>query len=209
VWLARLHADTNWYYSAKVDKHGPTPRGVDWTCLATQELRFMQLLKMCDFGRPFSLNDIGCGYGALLAYVIKCHPAADMDYLGIDLSVRMIGHARRLWRDRRRVRFVLGSRSSRIADYSIASGIFNVRLGHSRLMWERLVVDTLTAMRATSSYGFAVNFMAPLPPDGSTERNLYRTHPRAWIDFCQSRLGCSVETVSAYGLREFTLLARW
>src|SRR5882724_9353149 len=47
------------YYSAKANKFGPTPLGVDWTCQATQEMRFVQLLKLCDFTSAFSLNDLG------------------------------------------------------------------------------------------------------------------------------------------------------
>ena len=74
------------YYTAKVSRHGATPLGVDWTCIATQELRFVQLLKLCEFAAPFSLNDLGCGYGALLAYLAKRHASAAIDYLGIDLS---------------------------------------------------------------------------------------------------------------------------
>ena len=191
-----------------MDRYGPTPRGVDWNCAATQDLRFLQLLKICNVRRPFSLNDIGCGYGGLLGYILKCRPHVRLDYLGIDLSERMIGHAKRLWSNRPDVHFVQAGRSSRIADYSIASGIFNVRLGHPRRVWERLVADTLIAMRATSTLGFAVNFMAPLPSAGIGERNLYRTDPERWIDFCERKLGCSVEIKNGYGLREFTLLAR-
>jgi SAM-dependent methyltransferase len=208
TWLAPLHAATCQYYGAKVDRYGPTPRGVDWNCAATQDLRFLQLLKTCGARRAFSLNDLGCGYGALLAYVLKHHPRVQLDYLGVDLSEQMIGHAKRLWSNRPDVRFVHGDRSSRIADYSIASGIFNVRLGHPRRVWERLVAVTLLAMRDTSRIAFAVNFMAPLPDGSTDEPNLYRTPPQRWADFCERRLGCSVEITQGYGLREFTLSAR-
>ncbi|MGN8544218.1 class I SAM-dependent methyltransferase [Bradyrhizobium sp. 13971] len=71
------------------------PARVDWSCQATQDLRFVQLLKLCDFSAPFSLNDIGCGYGALCAYLARRHPQAEIDYLGIDLSRAMISRARR------------------------------------------------------------------------------------------------------------------
>ena len=43
--------------------------GVDWPNQGSQYLRFVQLLKICDFGQPISLNDFGCGYGALLEYL--------------------------------------------------------------------------------------------------------------------------------------------
>jgi hypothetical protein len=37
---------------------------------------------------------------------------------------------------------------------------------------------------------------------------LYRTTPQRWIDFCEGELGCSVETIDGYGMREFTLPIR-
>lgn len=95
--LAPVHAGIAAYYSAKVAKYGATPLGVDWSCVPTQELRFVQLLKLCDFGSPFSFNDLGCGYGALIAYLDRRHAECAVDYLGIDLSEAMLRRARRLY----------------------------------------------------------------------------------------------------------------
>ena len=78
------------YYTNKLLRYGPTPHGVDWTCSATQELWFVQLMKLCDFTKAFSLNDMGCGYGALLAYLAKRHAGTAIDYLGVDVSLAMI-----------------------------------------------------------------------------------------------------------------------
>jgi hypothetical protein len=38
----QLHAKIASCYSAKVSRFGATPLGVDWTCQATQEMRFVQ-----------------------------------------------------------------------------------------------------------------------------------------------------------------------
>src|SRR5438876_11504259 len=51
------------YYDGRVREFGPTPWGVDWTCELTQQLRFVQLLKVAGRRKRFSLNDLGCGYG--------------------------------------------------------------------------------------------------------------------------------------------------
>jgi SAM-dependent methyltransferase len=107
--LRPVHARIEAYYADKISRHGAGPRGVDWTCTATQELRFVQLLKLCDFSRPFLLNDVGCGYGALVGFVARRHPEADIDYLGIDLSPAMISRARRRHRDAQGCRFVVGN----------------------------------------------------------------------------------------------------
>ncbi len=181
---------------------------MDWSCWATQNLRFVQLLKLCDFSEPFALNDIGCGYGALAAYLAMRHATTAIDYLGIDLSQAMIRRARRRFSGAGR-RFVVATSSPRIADYSVASGVMNVSLGHPREVWEDFVATILRDMRRASRRGFSVNFKAA---DGTTANGLadglYRTTPQRWIDFCESELGCSVETIDGYGMREFTLLIR-
>ena len=82
--------------------------------------------------QPFSLNDIGCGYGALLSYLKKRHRRASIDYLGVDLSAAMITHAKRLFGDRPLTTFEAACHGTRVADYSVASGIFNVKLDQPR-----------------------------------------------------------------------------
>jgi SAM-dependent methyltransferase len=206
--LAEVRASIACYYTRKVSRHGATPLGVDWSCVPSQELRFVQLLKLCNFSAPCSLNDVGCGYGALLAYLARHHAATDIDYLGIDLSPVMVRHAKRLWRNRSRTKFMVGDVSPRVADYSVASGIFNVKLDQPVDRWKRFVAQTLTDMHKCSRYGFAVNFMAPRAPACAAQLELYRTSAEPWIRYCEEELGSPVELLSAYGLREFTLLVR-
>jgi SAM-dependent methyltransferase len=196
------------YYTAKISKHDATPLGVDWTCVATQELRFVQLLKICEFSAPFSLNDLGCGYGALLAYLSKRHSVSDIDYSGVDISPAMIAHACRLYSRRPNIRFAVGSACSRTADYSLASGIFNVKLEQDIDVWEFFIEQTLSGLKAKSRRGFSVNFMLPARESHAASKMLYRTTPERWAEFCRDRLDCSVETNMSYGLREFTLLVR-
>ena len=194
------------YYSGIARRYRATPRGVDWASAATQYLRFVQLLKLCDFDVPFSLNDFGCGYGALLEFLAFRHPGADVAYRGIDVSKIMIDTARNRWAARPQTTFEHNSRCTAIADYSIASGVCNVRLGHPLTAWEAYVTSILGDLRATSRLGFAVNFM--LPRDGQLmENELYRTDPDRWTAHC-TELGCTVETVRDYGMHEFTLLMR-
>jgi hypothetical protein len=205
--LDQLYAAVAEYYARKIAKHGPTPAGVDWTCVATQELRFVQLLKVCRHEPRFSLNDFGCGYGAILAYIARRHPHTQVDYLGLDLAPSMIAQAVRRHGRRQHRDFVVGHASPRVADYSIASGIFNVKLDQPTALWERFVARTMHDMRAASRRGFAVNFMdAAGSRDGSDTPALYRTRPEKWARFCETELGSAAEAVADYGLREFTLL---
>jgi len=210
--LRNVLSDVEAYYSARVAKHGATPLGVDWSCWATQNLRFVQLLRLCDFSVPFALNDIGCGYGALAAYLAMRHATTGIDYLGVDLSKAMVRRARRRFAGPGR-RFAVATSCPRVADYSVASGVMNVSLGHPLAVWEGFVADILRDMRRSSRRGFSVNFIrASAGTDGqvadTVADGLYRTSPQRWIAFCDGELGCSVETIDGYGMREFTLLIR-
>ena len=202
-----MYLGTLTYYTEQLRRHGVTPRGVDWSDSDEQEQRFEQLLKLCDFSRGFALNDIGCGYGALLGYLGKRHPGVRINYLGVDLSPAMIREAVRLWGGRDDTAFAVGNGAQRSADYSVASGIFNVRQRERREAWERLVAYTLDQLRATSRRGFAVNFKAAGAPD-ARRPGLYATEPQPWINHCERELGWSAELVMGYALPEFTLLVR-
>lgn len=203
-----VHAKIADYYTEKVKAFGCTPHGVDWTCQATQEMRFVQLLKVCDFSAPFSINDLGCGYGALAAFLHRRHGARAVDYLGIDLSGDMVRRARRRCRVPGAVRFVKGSAAPRTADYSVASGIFNVQLDTSDEDWDAFIRSTLRQLWTASRHGFAVNFVAA-PMDGlAVTRGLYTTPPDRWADYCADHFGAHVQVIDGYGMREFSLLVR-
>jgi SAM-dependent methyltransferase len=204
--LADILAVTASYYSRKAFIHGATPAGVDWPCAASQELRIAQLLGGFGFEKPCSLNDLGCGYGAALATIAKLHPRAEIDYLGVDLSSEMVRLAQQTWSAHPRATFTVASESPRIADYSIASGIFNVKLGCSTKRWEELVRKTLRELGATSRRGFAVNFLVAENEHEIAE--LYRTEPEAWGRYCEQECDARVDVVSGYGLPECTLIAR-
>jgi len=213
--LGSICAGVDAYYSQQVARHGATPLGVDWSCQATQALRFVQLLKVCDFSSPLTLNDVGCGYGALVPFLAARHPGCEIDYLGVDLSRAMISRARRRFGGMRH-RFMVGAKIPRIADYSVASGIMNVNVGYARRTWEGFVATMLRRLHETSRCGFSVNFMlAPhdADPDDDVEDDagatrLYRTVPEVWRRFCEREFGCAVEVIGNYGMKEFTLLVR-
>lgn len=171
-------------------------------------MRFVHLLKLCSFDTPITLNDIGCGYGALLAFLAKRFRGKAVDYLGIDLSPAMIAHAKKLWRKRPGTAFAVANNSPRMADYSIASGIFNVKLTQPIDLWEHFVAKTLADMHATSRRGFAVNFLTPSPAQTPAIPELYSVFPEVWCRHCEHAFNSRVEIVTGYGMREYTLLVR-
>jgi SAM-dependent methyltransferase len=196
------------HYGDTLREHGATPRGADWESLAAQQMRFVQLLRVCGAEQSFSLNDLGCGYGALLDLLADRYSGRAIDYLGIDLSAPMVAAARRLWRGRDDVRFAQGTACPRVADYSVASGIFNVKLDQPIDAWERYVGDTLRGLLDASRLGFAVNFLLPPAPGAPAVPQLYCTLPEPWLVFCRDTLGAQAALAPDYAMREFTLLVR-
>jgi SAM-dependent methyltransferase len=202
------------YYTAKVCRHGTTAPGVDWASDLSQRLRFVQLLEVVDdWTRPSSLHDFGCGYGALLDYLVVFHARAPVRYIGTDVSEEMIRRARTLRRSRTLTEpsvFQLAEAAPPAADHAVASGVFNVRLDHPVPAWEDHVASTLAALCTASAKGFAVNFLAPeallARPDAATY--LYGPPAERWLAYGRDVLHCDVRLLAGYGLREYTLLFR-
>ena len=145
------------YYSDKVTAHGPTARGVDWNSPESQRLRFCQLAKVIEGEVPFSINDYGCGYGAFADYLVE--NGLPFTYRGFDISDEMISAARQLHPASDRVVFVTREAELRPADYTVASGVFNVRLQTPANEWTKYVLDTLHSIDGLSQKGFSFNVL--------------------------------------------------
>ena len=199
------------YYSGTLQRFGAMPLGVDWPNRLNQELRLVQLLKVCDLSAPRSLNDVGCGYGALRTLLSRRHRRAQIDLLGTDVSPAMVGAARRRWRHRADCAFEVAEGAVRLADYSLASGIFNVKLACPLPEWEALVAGTLDNLMRHSRLGYAVNFIAPPAPapGQASPPELYRPPAERWLaHLADTQPGAGVTVLRGYGLPEYTLLVR-
>lgn len=197
------------YYAERLRRYGATPLGVDWPSRPNQELRFVQLLKVCDFSQPRSLNDVGCGYGALRAFLSRRYRRAQINYLGTDVSQAMVAAARRRWRHRADCAFEVAAGATRMADYSVASGIFNVKLGCPLPEWEALVARTLESLQRHSRLGWAVNFIAPAAAGQASPPELYRPPAERWLaHLARHHPQAELSVLRGYGLPEYTLLAR-
>ena len=194
------------YYEDKLRQHGPTPNGVDWNGPISQSLRFEALSRLV--GDPsedvFSVDDYGCGYGAFYAYLSE-KKYSTSGYLGIDLSPEMVCAARRLYPT---AAFCVGNSSPRIADYAVASGIFNVALDNDRLVWERYILDTLDAMNAATKVGFAFNCLTLYSDPEYMRSHLYYGDPCFLFDYCKRHYSKQVALLHDYGLYEFTIIVR-
>lgn len=195
------------YYDSKVLSFGATALGIDWPSLSSVHARLLMLLEVGDMSAGATVNDLGCGWGAALDVIGHLFPAAPIDYFGVDVAPAMIAAARERCAERPQTRFAVGASCPRVADYSIASGVFNVKLAHSRERWERHIRETLEDLHRHSMGGFAVNFMMATPATRNVPE-LYCADPQPWVEFCEALPGRHAQVVRTAGLSEFTLLVR-
>lgn len=203
---AALLSDVALYYEDKLKTHGETPRGVDWNGEESQTLRFEQICKIINTDEPFSLNDIGCGYGALFDF-LGTYPNMS-SYLGVDVSGDMVQAARLRHEGAVAARYITASEPDRVADYGVASGVFNVRLGHNDTEWFDYLQATLDMLDRTSRRGFAFNCLTSYSDEDKKRDYLYYADPCRLFDLCKKRYSRQVALLHDYGLYEFTLLVR-
>lgn len=195
------------YYAGKLAEHGDTPQGVDWNGEESQIVRFEQLCKIIGSKTPnFSLNDLGCGYGALFDFLSDKYPRSS--YLGVDVSAEMTQAAQLRNAGFPNARFITASEPDVISDYGVASGIFNVRLQRTDAEWYDYLHATLDVLDRTSRLGFSFNCLTSYSDEDKKRDYLYYADPCRLFDLCKRRYARQVALLHDYGLYEFTILVR-
>ena len=191
------------YYDEKLSAFGPTPRGVDWNGNESQFKRFEALCSMLPraISSEFSIDDYGCGYGAFAQY-LDASGFTHVDYLGIDISCAMVAEAVNVNPGRR---FVVGRESPRVADYAVASGIFNVALDADRTVWQNHILGTLDLINAATTKGFAFNCLTSFSDKAKMKPHLYYGDPNFLLRHCMKNYSAQASLLQDYGLYEFTI----
>lgn len=198
--LLRSVAD---YYSEKINEHGISAKGVDWNSESSQELRFEVLLKAVNETGYFSILDYGCGYGALLGFLKGRFP--DFDYTGFDISEEMLVQAVSVVPESKGVKWISAQGNNKY-DYTVASGIFNVKLELEKKEWEEYILATLKDMDDHSTKGFSFNMLTAYSDKAYMRDYLYYADPAYYFDFCKKHFSKYVALLHDYPLYEFTIV---
>jgi SAM-dependent methyltransferase len=190
-------------YEGNLAEHGTSSKSVGWRDEASQRLRFERLARVIDPGAgAFTVNDWGCGYGAMFGYLDGAFGTSMSRYTGYDISAEMLGAAKARCADAR-ASFVNGTAVTVDADYTFVSGTFNVKLNASDDQWDEYIKGQLEAMYAKSRRGLAFNLLTSYV-DWKTD-NLFYADPKDFFDFCKTRLSRAVTLHHDYGLFEWTI----
>ncbi|MFQ5619307.1 MAG: class I SAM-dependent methyltransferase [Rhodospirillales bacterium] len=195
-------------YGRQLARFGARPPGVLWRNGDGQRLRFEILLRVLDDGEKaggVTINDLGCGYAALFDFVAPLPVMRGGRYFGYDICEDMVDTARRRIDDAR-VSVVHSLIATREADYSFASGTYNLKADVDEAEWTDYVKASLAQLWSRTTRGLAFNM--PGPDHGKREDGLYYADPQAFLDFCRDALSPDTTLIDDYPLAEWTILVR-
>ena len=92
--------------------------------------------------------------------------------------------------------------------YSVASGIFSVKMEHNESEWLSYILSTLEQMNEKSIRGFSFNMLTKYSDKEYMKDNLYYVDPLFIFDYCKRNFSKQVALLHDYGLYEFTILVK-
>lgn len=207
-YIQEIYENIEKYYTDKILKYGANPLGVDWKNEEGQILRFGQLSKVLNINIPFTVADLGCGYGKFIDYLDKNFQ--NYTYIGYDLSNSMIKKAIELYGYKNNVYFqhIKSTKEIQSVDYIITSGIFNVKMHYTEVQWLNYILNTLEQMYNKSLKGFAFNILSKYSDKEYMRDYLYYADPLFLFDFCKRNFSKNVSLLHDYELYEFTIIVR-
>lgn len=197
----------NSYYSNKVIKYGSTPRGVDWNSKESQEVRFQQLINVINRQDSFSLLDFGSGYGALYSF-LKAQGIIEFSYTGYDISIEMTDKGKDFLGENDSLNWLNKMNYENKYDYTIASGIFNVKMEVDEKDWEYYIQNSLDQINKVTTKGFSFNMLTTYSDEEFMKDNLYYANPEKIFSYCKQKYSHQVALLHDYDLYEFTILVR-
>lgn len=204
--MSNIHENIDNYYTQKINTHGATPKGVDWNGEDSQTVRFEQLSKIITKDN-FTISDVGCGYGKYCDYLESTYKA--YNYNGYDLSQDMILNAKELYKKDNISFFHIDKLDDiKRTDYSIASGIFSVKMQHNEAQWLSYILDTLEKINQKSENGFSFNMLTKYSDKEYMRDDLYYADPLFFFDYCKRNFSINISLNHDYDLYEFTILVK-
>lgn len=192
-------------YTNNLEEFGISSKSVGWPNTEGHILRFEKLLGSFDFNNQFSLNDLGCGYGAILDYfVLKKLPINC--YYGYDISQNMLDSLDISKYPMVTIAKHCSSRLSTLADFSVASGIFNVKFDESEDKWLAYIIKTIDIMNEFSVKGFSFNLLTSYVE--FKKNHLYYGDPLFFFDYCKKNYSRYVSLIHDYRLWEWTIVVK-
>lgn len=197
------------FYIDRVSRFGNSSLGVGWKDDKAQLVRFAQLLKVIDRKNNFSINDLGCGTGMFYKYLLAENYLPE-NYNGYDILKEMIqlAESNLLPNPLITLRQIQTAKEIALADFTVASGIFNVKYEANEQDWLENLISTIDAMDKKSTLGFAFNLLTKYSDPEFMQSYLYYADPLFIFDYCKRKFSKNVALLHDYSQYDFTIIVR-
>jgi SAM-dependent methyltransferase len=194
----------NW----SMKRYGPTHRAVAWRDAKRQIRRFQIFTGLLHYDtsrNDISINDLGCGYGAMFKSLKDLPQFSDGTYFGYDISDEMLSAARKEVQDPRCI-FIKSHVATEKADYSFVSGTYNMRMNSSNEEWLTYVKMNLEQLWTKTRIGLGFNMLNIESP--LRDKTLFYADPFDFINFCKNHLSEKVSLSKILNPNEFVIFIR-
>lgn len=194
-------------YAYRINEYGPVANGVFWKDADGQMLRLellLQAVEQEDLKGPITVNDLGCGYGALFDLLVDEPMMQGGKYFGYDISADMVATAKAKHSDPRAA-FIVSPVATEVADYSFVSGTYNMSMNANRALWTHYIKTSLDQLWKKTTKILAYNLL-----DVASEHQLDDLYYAERGTFLEHALTLSpdVEIFDDYPLDEFTIIIK-
>jgi SAM-dependent methyltransferase len=197
------------FYSNHLKDFGDSSKGVGWKNELAQNIRFEQLVKVFKRRENFSINDFGCGTGQFYNFLLS-NGFRGILYNGYDILGEMIETAEVKLKDAEQAKFFKIESPSELitADYSVASGVFNVKYKATNKQWLSYILSVLEELNKKSRYGFSFNLLTSYSDKEYMQSYLYYADPIFIFDYCKKNFSKNVALLHDYDLYDFTMIIK-
>lgn len=208
--LTKINANLNEYYGARLRQPDASVK-VGWKNEQAQLSRFRQLAKVIEHGsdEAFSINDLGCGLGGFSDFLVSSG-FNHCKYFGYDVFERMVEESRKVHANAANRSFIKINEANdmRCSDYTVASGVLNLKFTIPEHEWLYYVLETINAMHSRSIRGFAFNVLTRYSDKEFMKSELYYADPCFLFDYCKRNLSKDVALLHDYREYDFTIIVR-
>lgn len=193
-------------FDKSVQVFGANHKAVAWRDPILQFRRFQVFSGLMtsseDAKGGVSVNDLGCGYGAMFHAFADLPPLKNGKFFGYDISSEMLAVARKHIRDPRAT-FIQSHVATEEADYSFVSGTYNMKLGAKNERWREYVEDNLVQLWSVTKRALGFNMLSSHNP--RRETTLYYADPEHFTEFCRRNISPNLRRINNMSPEEWTI----
>ena len=195
------------HYSQAFEKHGATPKGLDWDNQENLDKRYRVMYELIkhSFDNQ-SLLDFGCGFGGFYNWLSE---NSGINYHGIDINPDVIKIAQKIHHEAEFYQFDIHKSAPeywyrvRNYDYIICNGTFTVKNTLTQEEMTNFMCSTLEKLWTKTNKGIAFNCMSKVL---DFERDdLFHVSFDQLSQWVYDNLSSKFLIRQDYGLREFTM----